>query len=85
MSETKIDTGGLAHPQEHSLYGCYKDQNGITRRDECADRIAASIAGERAANKTKLFNAEEVDLIVVFSYKLSDALIAEGRKGEWGE
>ena len=88
---SKIDDGGPVYPQVEDN-GSFDDNNkwihklgpavgGITRRNECADRIAASVASDLV-----MFDEEIEDSVIKWlariSYKLSDALIAEGRKGD---
>ncbi len=102
---SKIDNGGYVHANKsrelirgnakgNTEYGDVVE-GGITRRDECADRIAAElsgavrIAGMLAANKgipsetfDKLMENSKSTSIARSAYELADALIAEGRKGE---
>lgn len=80
---SKTDTGGQVYPfLEFRADRPSQVVMGITRRDQCADRIAAEMAGDwfEGTHPTKVDEACEA--MSELAYKLSDALIAEGRKGE---
>lgn len=71
MSE--IDYGGQVYPQSLNAAGPF---GGINRRDLGAIEMAAAMAAAvRSCGESP--DAQE---IAKFSYKLSDALIAEGKK-----
>ena len=79
---SKLDTGGPVYPQDVWDGNSVKLTGGITRRDQCADRIAAAIisSGEPwwlggASSPAGRETLQEL------SYQVADALIAEGRKG----
>lgn len=99
--ETKVDSGGFVYSSkkvnivggEGARYGMEHEHPGITRRDKCADRIAASlvvagrIASMIAAHKgvsdedmQTTLSCYTEDQIVKQAYSLADLLIAEGRK-----
>lgn len=77
----KFDDGGPVYPGYEITSGDGKggwtkvnEHPGITRRNECADRIAAAYV----SNSTKDFLDD--DLIAKRSYQITDALIAYGKK-----
>ena len=82
-----IDKGGAVYPESQNCYG------GITRRDQCADRIAAAMISnsvllerhEKEALKMADNNVMEASIQLMIniskvSYDQADAQIAEGRK-----
>lgn len=78
MSEP--DDGGPVYPNPKPTSSVVSSSTGITRRDQCADRIAASVASDWLG-ETKLSEVDKAcQKISALAYKLTDALIAEGRK-----
>ena len=80
MSE--IDAGGFVYPIVLEVEsGDSIVTHGITRRNECADKIAASIASGLAMDKVY-----DEDLVIQWlariSYKLADAMILESKKDD---
>jgi len=63
-------SGGFVYPAEDS-------KKGITRRNECADRIAAGIASSWLISGEKFLKPSGV---AQAAYELADAMIVEGRK-----
>lgn len=80
----EIDDGGFVYPKIEmgefngkTLLTMVKQ--GITRRDECADRIAVGVMDAYLNMVVDDFGPSDVaDL----AYKIADALIAEGKKNE---
>lgn len=73
MSE--IDEGGPIHPNK-GMTGI----QGITRRDHCADQIAASMSADWISETPKKEIDEVCRAIATLSYKLADALITQSKQ-----
>ena len=77
---SKIYDGGQVYPIVLEVgNGDSIVTHGITRRDQCADRIAASIVSDFAMYDQEIEDSV-IQWVARISYKLSDAMIAEGRK-----
>ncbi len=98
MSKIKIEDGGLYFPGERHerlvqtaeeaarVAPTWADVKypGITRRDECADRIAASMASVQWERYAHGGPVPDEGLIARLAYVQADSVIAEGRKGGEG-
>lgn len=79
-NETKVDDGGYVYARPYSRSeGCvFLGEPGITRRDYYA---GLAMQGLLTALGSGIESFHE-DKLVLLSYKIAAALIAEGRKGE---